>query len=158
MIFQSDVKNLFKLCDDKFAIMCVKHSHIPQSNAKKMDDREQTRYYRKNWSSFVLWNCEHEANRKLTPEKINFMSGSDLHAFNWLDDSEIGSLQFRYNYISGVSPPIPPGETPYVIHYSDGGPWMQECAEVPYAGKWIDEHNHMIENAETQAHAGKRAK
>lgn len=155
MIFLSDIKDLFKLCDERYAVMCVKHNHNPPANTNKMDGRVQLQYYRKNWSSFVLWNCEHSANRHLTPEKVNFMPGGDLHAFNWLDDSEIGSIQFRYNYISGVSPKMPPGETPYVIHFTDGGPWMSECKEVPYAMKWIDEYNRMIENAEGK-HLGKK--
>lgn len=150
MIFLSDVKDLFKLCDDRYAIMCVKHNHNPVPNTNKMDGRAQLQYYRKNWSSFVLWNCEHQANRRLTPEKINFMSGTDLHGFSWLDDNEIGSIQFRYNYISGISPKMPAGEAPYVIHYTDGGPWFEECRDVPYASKWVDEYNRMIENAENK--------
>lgn len=152
MIFQSDIKDLFKLCDDRYAVMCVKHNHHPATNTNKMDGRAQLHYYRKNWSSFVLWNCEHSANKHLTPEKVNFMAGADLHAFNWLDDSQIGSIPFLYNYISGVSPAIPISNgkqlNPLVIHYTEGGPWFEECRDVPFAGKWIDEYNRMIENAE----------
>lgn len=141
MIFLSDIKRLIALCDDRFAVMCVKHTHIPDTNAK-MDGREQLRYYRKNWSSFVLWNCSHEANRKISKENVNFMQGRDLHAFSWLQDSQIGGLPFSYNYISGVSPKMPAesGGRPDVIHYTNGGPWFPECADVPYAGVWIEEY------------------
>lgn len=144
MIFQSDVKDLFAMCDPKYAVMCVKHQHHPPQNSIKMDGRAQLQYYRKNWSSFILWNCGHTANKRLTPEKVNFMLGSDLHAFSWLEDDMIGGLPFRYNYISGISPKLPMfdkhQEVPYVIHYTEGGPWFDNCVDVPYAQLWIDEY------------------
>lgn len=144
MIFQSDIKDLFALCDDKYAVMCVKHQHQPPQNAVKMDGRAQLQYYRKNWSSFMLWNCGHTANKRLTPEKVNFMMGSDLHALSWLDDDLIGSLPFRYNYISGISPKMPmcdkKPELPYVIHFTEGGPWFDSCRHVPYADLWMQEY------------------
>lgn len=144
MIFTSDIKDLISLIDDKYAIMCVKHQHHPPQNSIKMDGRAQLQYYRKNWSSFTLWNCAHSANRRLTAERVNFMMGSDLHAFNWLDDDLIGSIPFRYNYISGISPQMPMNgkkpEVPFVIHYTEGGPWFDNCRDVPYADLWMTEY------------------
>lgn len=145
MIFMSDIKELFKLCDDKYAVMCVKHKHIPYEGSPKMDGRLQNSYHRKNWSSFVLWNCGHPSNKKLTKEKVNFMRGSDLHAFSWLNDYEIGSLPATYNYISGVSPKILTSAdckpvTPHHIHYTEGGPWFDECKDVPFGELWIAEY------------------
>lgn len=152
MIFQSDIKDLFALCDDRYAVMCVKHQHHPAQNIMKMDGRAQLQYYRKNWSSFVLWNCSHSSNRGLTPEKVNFMLGSDLHAFSWLDDELIGSLPFRYNYISGISPKMPMDgnkpQVPFVIHYTEGGPWFDTCKEVPYAELWTHEYEEWQREAE----------
>lgn len=139
MIFVSDIKKLFKLCDDKFAVMCVKHNHVPTDASIKMDSRLQTRYFRKNWSSFVLFNCGHPSNKKLTPEIVNTWDGSRLHAFEWLRDHEIGALPSSYNYISGVSPKLVDA-TPDVLHYTEGGPWFADCQEVPYAQMWLDEY------------------
>lgn len=139
MIFLSDIEKLFAIRDDKYAVMCVKHQHIPTS-AVKMDGREQLRYRRKNWSSFMLWNCAHPSNTRLTPEIVSFMKGSSLHAFSWLDDHMIGDLPYNYNYISGVSPKIQHGQMPAVIHYTEGGPWFDECKDVPYAGTWLEEY------------------
>lgn len=146
MVFLSDIAKLFSLCDDRFAVMCVKHSHIP-FKIEKMDGRLQTKYQRKNWSSFVLWNCGHQANKELTAEKVSFMKGYDLHSFSWLPEYLIGSLPYTYNYIPGVSPKLPPerGGMPDVIHYTDGGPWFDECKDVPYAGKWVEEYEHFQE-------------
>ena len=142
MLVLSDIKDLFSLADDKYAAMCVKHTHIPEKEGVKMDDRPQLRYHRKNWSSFVLWNCGHPANAALTKEAVGFMKGSDLHRFSWLDDKLIGSLPFSYNYIAGVSPQLPPerGARPDVIHFTDGGPWFEECKDIPYGQMWIDEY------------------
>lgn len=141
MVFLSDIQKLFDLCDDKYAVMCVKHNHKPEKNIK-MDGREQLRYYRKNWSSFVLWNCGHPANKALTDEKVSFMKGIDLHTFSWLQDQQIGALPETYNFISGVSPklPVERGGIPDVIHYTEGGPWFDECKDVPYAGTWVREY------------------
>lgn len=148
MIFLSDVKKLFELCDDRYAIMCVKHQYPQASETTKMDGRAQRFYYRKNWSSFVLWNCGHPANCDITPERVNFMHGKDLHAFSWLQDYQIGDLPYDYNYISGISPKLAPekGNRPMVIHYSDGGPWFEECTSVPYAKYWLDEYEDWQKN------------
>ncbi len=142
MLFLSDVKELFALCDDKYAVMCVKHKHVSKENASKMDGRLQLNYHRKNWSSFVLWNCAHPANKDLTKERVNYIPGRDLHAFAWLHEHEIGDLPFTYNYISGVSPklPIERGNRPDVIHYTEGGPWFDNCKDVPFSKWWTDDY------------------
>lgn len=146
MLFLSDVDKLVSLLDDKYAVMVVKHNHMVKRDETKMDGRAQLAYHRKNWSSFIAWNCGHEMNRQLTPEKINFMKGTDLHGFSWLPDNMIGELPFTYNYISGVSPKLSElvsaesGYRPDVIHYTEGGPWFDNCREVPYADLWLAEY------------------
>lgn len=146
MIFLSDIQKLFALADPKYAVMCVKHQHKVKHGDVKMDGRQQLSYHRKNWSSFVLWNCGHEANAVITPERVNFMTGGDLHAFSWLKDHEIGALPFSYNFISGISPPIGQRMMPAVIHYTEGGPWFPECENVPYAGLWTEEYEDWQKN------------
>lgn len=152
MVFLSDIRYLFKLCDERYAVMCVQHKHIPKEGGPKMDGRLQNIYHRKNWSSFVLWNCAHPSNKKLTKEKVNFMSGGDLHSFSWLKDHEIGALPSTYNYISGVSPRMPSMNgkciLPDVIHYTEGGPWFDECQEVPFADQWTDEFEEWCRSAD----------
>lgn len=150
MLFWSDIKKLFALLDDRYAVMCVKHNHVPLPNERKMDGREQLRYHRKNWTSFMAFHCGHPSNARLTPEWVNFAKGSDLHSLCWLKDHEIGDLPYSYNYISGVSPKLP-NEAGImgaidVIHYTEGGPWFEECQDVPFGQQWIDEHNHWSAN------------
>lgn len=151
MIFLSDIQKLADLFDPTFAVMCVKHNHKPKPQEMKMDGRQQLSYHRKNWSSFVAFNCAHRANRTLTEANVNFMTGSDLHAFSWLSDYEIGALPYSYNYIAGVSPKLPPekGSRPDVLHFSAGGPWFDECKDVPYAQMWTDEYECYQQNGGT---------
>lgn len=140
MLFQSDISALWALCDDKYAAMCVKHYYPKLENHVKMDNRQQRLYTRKNWSSFTLWNCGHPSNSVLTPERVSFLQGSELHSFCWLEEYQIGSLPYNYNFISGVSPKLVPETLPTVIHYSDGGPWFDNCHNVPYAELWTQEY------------------
>lgn len=142
MLFLTDIEKLFAMRDNKYAVMCVKHKQEIACDKLKMDGRVQLAYPRKNWSSFVLWNCGHPANKQLTQEKVSFATGAYLHAFEWLPEELIGSIPFTYNFISGVSPKLPPecGGRPYVVHYTEGGPWFENCRSVPYSQLWLDEY------------------
>lgn len=142
MLFLCDIKELFALCDDRYAVMVVKHSHIIKQDSEKMDGQKQQGYHRKNWSSFVLWNCSHPSNAKITKGYVNLSKGSDLHSFKWLSDDLIGNLPTTYNYINGISPKMPAstGYRPNVIHYTEGGPWFENYRNAPYAQLWLDEY------------------
>ena len=100
IIFLEDVQNLFDLADDQYAIMCAKHEYEVKESVK-MDNRVQTVYPRKNWSSVMLINCGHPSNAKLTTELVNTESGKFLHRFGWLEDHEIGSLSHTWNWLVG---------------------------------------------------------
>lgn len=150
MIFTTDIKKLLALKDDKYAVMVVKHNHVPKE-ATKMDDQPQGSYHRKNWSSFILWNCGHPANAKLSAEVVNTYPGRELHGFAWLKDSEIGTLGSEWNWIEGVSPVVEqiPGKQktlPSVIHYTTGGPWFPECQDCMYAEEWTQEYERFQED------------
>lgn len=126
MLFTCDIKELFREIDNTKAVMCVKHRHSPKER-EKMDGQPQAPYYRKNWSSFFLVNCGHPANKVLTPDYVNTRTGSELHAFSWLDDEHIGPLPYDYNWIKETSPVVS-GGLPKVIHYTTGGPWFDEVS------------------------------
>lgn len=132
-LFTADVAELFGLADDRYAAMCVKHEHAPRE-ATKMGGITQTAYHRKNWSSLVLWNCGHPANRALSQAVVSTWPGSALHAFVWLADERIGSLPWRWNWLAGVDPPL--GIVPAGIHYTLGVPTMPGCEKAPYADLW----------------------
>lgn len=152
MLFLSDIAKLWEFTNNpQYALLCVKHTHNPPANIQKMDGRLQQQYFRKNWSSFVLWNCAHEAHRQFTYESVNAMTGADLHAFKWVADHQIGDLPKTYNWISGISPklekdqrgrPVPPA----VVHYTEGGPWFKGYENIPLGDLWEREREHWIED------------
>ena len=132
-LFTKDVAELYNMRDDQYALMCVKHDYVPKDSVK-MDGQKQVAYPRKNWSSCILWNCGHESNQILTPQIVNSESGAFLHRFQWLDDREIGELPLEWNWLEGEYDK--PENPPAVIHYTNGGPWFEECQDVDYADLW----------------------
>ena len=137
IVFLENVDNLFALADDRYAVMCVQHEFNPKPGLK-MDGQVQTVYPRKNWSSMVLWNCEHPKNKILTPELLNEESPKFLHRFSWLDDNEIGELPLEYNWLVGWYKE-PQDGTPKILHYTEGGPWFDGYRDCEYGDDWKKE-------------------
>ncbi len=131
MLARADLAELFVQANQHYALMCVKHNYKPVASFK-MDGQVQTTYSRKNWSSVMLFNMAHPATGKLTIEMVNTLPGRDLHAFCWLDDSEIGSLDPAWNHLVGHSS----GEEPKLVHFTEGGPWLPEYSDAPYGAEW----------------------
>jgi len=123
---------LFELADPRYAVMCVKHEHKPDYQVK-MDGQAQTRYARKNWSSMMLFNCDHPANKKLTHEMVNTIPGRDLHRFCWLDDDQIGGLDPAWNYLVGHTKI---DHEPHLVHFTDGVPFMRGYENCEYADEY----------------------
>jgi lipopolysaccharide biosynthesis glycosyltransferase len=134
VVFLGDVAELFALTDDRCAVMVVKHQHNP-SETTKMDGQPQLAYYRKNWSSVILWNCDHPANMRLTLGMVNWWPGSCLHRFCWLKDEEIGSLPSEYNWLVNVEPK--PAE-PRIVHFTLGGPWLPGWTPKEHDEIWLE--------------------
>tara|TARA_Y100000741_G_scaffold191613_1_gene145881 strand:- start:97 stop:804 length:708 start_codon:yes stop_codon:yes gene_type:complete len=143
-LFFSDVANLFKDLDHNKAVYCVKHDYTPKER-HKMDGKQQTIYPRKNWSSFIVFNCSHPSNKKLNIDLVNSESGSYLHQFKWLKDSEIGGLDERWNWLEGWTSGHN-NKNPFAVHYTRGGPWFDEWKDVEFAKEWINERNLYLEN------------
>lgn len=140
MLAMVDFAQLFRGLDSSKAVYCVKHKHEPK-NTHKMDGQLQTFYARKNWSSFMVFNCEHESNKALTVEMVNSLPGRDLHRFCWLQDDEIGELDPSWNFLVGHSDPV---IQPKVIHWTNGGPWFKEYEGEPYSDQWRTERNRAV--------------
>ena len=132
MLLRDNLTRVFDGLDPSKAVYCVKHNHKPPIGLK-MDGQHQTQYARKNWSSFMLFNCEHEANNELTIDAINMLPGRDLHRFCWLDDSEIGELDPKWNFLVGHSDPA---IDPVNVHFTSGTPDMYGYESVAYADEW----------------------
>jgi len=138
-IFTSNVQELFDLYNDKYAVMVCKHDYTP-TNTIKMDGRVQTTYPKKNWSSLMLWNCNHPKNKILTPELINKETGKFLHRFEWLEEEDIGSIPINWNWLVGWYKE-PQNGKPKAIHYTEGGPWFEDYKNCEYADVWSNYKN-----------------
>ncbi len=132
MLCLGDIAELWALRDENKAVQVVKHRHECEEGLK-FQGMPQTPYGRKNWSSVMLFNCERC--RALTPEYVNTATGLELHQFRWLADGAIGDLPPEWNVLVGVQP-VP--ASPKVLHYTLGGPWFDDCLDMPESGRWLE--------------------
>ncbi|KAM1018452.1 hypothetical protein ACFX15_039334 [Malus domestica] len=139
-LYLVDIKELRDLTDDKYAIMCVQHEYTPKETTK-IDGAVQTVYPRKNWSSMVLYNCRHPKNKVLTPEVVNAQTDAFLHRFQWLEDEEIKSIPFTWNFLEGHNQVVEndPETFPKAIHYTRGGSWFEAWKGCEFADLWLNE-------------------
>ena len=134
MLFRANMVPAFEYAAQhpEKALFCVKHVHEPEPGIK-MDNQVQSRYARKNWSSVMIFNCEHPSNKKLTVDLINEVPGRDLHRFCWLKDEEIGALPPEWNYLVGHTVC---DEAPKIVHFTDGIPTMPGYENVEFADEF----------------------
>ncbi len=144
MIIRTDINELWALRDESKAVMCVHHNYKTKVSQKYLGSKNQD-YPRKNWSSVVLWNCGHPANKVVTPSFIQESTGAQLHRFTWLDDGLIGKLPIEWNWL-----PDEFGENSAakLLHYTLGTPCFHEFADTPMAADWHRER--MLTNYSTQ--------
>jgi len=118
--------------DPSKAVQVVKFNFNTTSTTK-MDNKIQSSYPMKLWSSLMMFNMGHPDNLKLTPEMVNSATGSFLHGFGWISSPDlIGEIPPQWNYVAGVTQ----GDEPAAIHYTEGGPWFPEYKECPFANEW----------------------
>ena len=137
MILTQDINNIIPYLDDTKAVMVVKHNQVVTEEIK-MDGQIQTVYPRKNWSSFMAFNCDHPANKTLSLNTINEQRGLWLHSFSWLSDDLIGELPNTWNWLVGVQDKP---EQPIVVHFTLGGPWFNDWDAKPHDEMWTNEYH-----------------
>ena len=135
-LFLTDIAIVLDEIDPNKAISVVKHDYRP-TDAVKMDGCIQHLYPRKNWSSFIVFNCSHPSVKALTPDVVNTAEPAYLHRFMWLADEEIGELNRGWNYLEGWYPNTIEGVK--AIHYTRGGPWFKHMENCGFAGEWLSE-------------------
>jgi len=139
MLMRDDIANLWQLRDDRYAVMVVKHHHVPRETVKFLGE-PQSKYEKKNWSSVILFN--NARCRALTPEYVNQASGLELHQFKWLgNDDLIGVLPDRWNHLVGYNPPRTDAA---LVHYTIGGPYFDAYRECEYSKEWFAEREAML--------------
>jgi len=151
MVLTTDIAELIAEIDPNKAVSCVQHDYTPPEGVK-MDGQQQLAYPRKNWSSMVVWNCAHPANKKVTKELVNDpeVTGAYLHRFSWLKDHYIGLLGPQWNwlvdwYVEGRD------GSPLLLHYTEGGPWFDNHQNCGYADVWNSYHSRYLHSIENNA-------
>jgi lipopolysaccharide biosynthesis glycosyltransferase len=141
MVCQADIAKLWALRDDKYAVQVVQHSYRTKHKRKYFGAKNED-YPRKNWSSLVLWNCEHSANRMLNPKAVSELSNSFLHRFQWLHDGEIGELPLDWNWLVME---YPENDHAALLHYTIGTPCFADFADCEMSVYWHIEHKNSQE-------------
>jgi hypothetical protein len=133
--WRGDVAGLMDYANPYYGAVVVKHDYKPKET-HKMDGKVQHQYPRKNWSSLILFNCEHLHIKAVTPELVNRESGMFLHQIRFLWDACIGELPIAYNYLEGwhTRNDCP---NPVAVHFTRGGPWFRDYVDVEYGDEWM---------------------
>ena len=113
-------------------VWCCMHDYTPK-HAVKMDGQPNAAYPRKNWSSFMVFDCARCT--MLTPEYVNSATPAQLHRFEWAGDS-VGGLPLEWNWLVGEYPPNPDAK---ILHYTEGGPWFKETVDCDHRNDWLAE-------------------
>lgn len=140
MLCRTDIDDLWALRDDKYAVQVVKHEYKTKQAEKYLGAKNED-YPRKNWSSVILFNCEHPSNACLTPEFVSAHDGAFLHRFAWLEDSEIGRLPLAWNWLVTE---YNKDDEANLVHFTLGTPCFREYATCDYADEWYSELRSML--------------
>ena len=147
MLLREDIDKLWELRDESKAVQCVHHDYKTRMTTKYLGAVNEN-YPRKNWSSVVMWNCSHPANKMITPGVVQASSGAFLHRFMWLTDDLIGELPIEWNWLPDELGANPDAK---LLHYTLGTPCFHDFALTPMADEWHRER--MLTNNCVQTHA-----
>jgi hypothetical protein len=137
-LWLKDPSEIIMNYDKNIAVYCVQHNYTQCNGKLKMDGQQQEWYPRKNWSSLMLFNCEHPSIIiNLTPENINTKSPSWLHRMEWCDDNMIGNIDIKYNYLVDYYNDMEINDIG-ALHFTDGGPWHPLYRNVTYGDIWLE--------------------
>ncbi len=139
MVCRVDIREIWQEIEAQSgkAVWCCQHDYIPKG-LTKFNGNEQTKYPRKNWSSFMVFanaKCE-----QLTPSYVNTATGLELHRLLWTNDEQIGSLQLSWNWLVGE---YEQNADAKVLHYTNGTPCFVDYAYCDHADVWWDEFKAM---------------
>lgn len=134
MLCRVDIAELWdEILESEEAVLCCQHSYTPSANTKFLGN-PQTAYPRKNWSSFMVFDCTRC--RALTPDYVNTATGLELHRMLWMDNKPIGALPLEWNWLVGE---YEKNYNANILHYTLGGPWFAETAHCDHADEWRQE-------------------
>ena len=141
MVCRENLAKLWDLRDHQKAVQVVKHDYKTKATTKYLGNKNEN-YPRKNWSSVILWNCEHPKHQILTPEFIQSQTGAFLHRFSWLSDDEIGELNPEWNWLAVEYEDNPNAK---LIHYTLGTPCFKAYQSTSMSSDWHKVYKNVLQ-------------
>lgn len=126
MIVRGDIKELFDMADDRYAVMVVK-------NRQRFE-----------WPSLMLFNnakCQ-----ALTPE---YIQTGEPNLLQW---GEVGELPKEWNHCVGYDAPNPEAK---LVHYTMGIPCFEEVKALEHGDSWKQELQSAVSTVPWDAIMGK---
>jgi lipopolysaccharide biosynthesis glycosyltransferase len=136
MLCKADISELWALRNPYCPVQVVKHDYKtkwPRKYLGTQMEADNRDFDRKNWSSVMLINCMHMSWRQMTPEKVQAMSGEELHRFSWMEDRDIGELPVEFNWLADE---YGPNRDAKILHWTAGVPLMKAHANVAHAADY----------------------
>lgn len=113
-------------------VSCVQHPKMEVACTKFRGNKNEW-YYRKWWSSMMVFNCEHyDVVENLTLENVNSKSPAWLHRMQWA--SSIGRIPREYNHLVRY---YDYDKSAVAIHFTEGTPMYREYRNDDYADEWL---------------------
>ena len=140
MLALGDISTVLEDIDEKHAVSVVQHDYESKVKVKYLGNKQYS-YPRKNWSSFIVWNCAHASNNVVNPGFIGEAEAATLHRFLWLKDKEIGELAVKWNWLVGEYDN--PKEDIKVLHWTLGGPYFNDYSNTEFSDEWRREFESM---------------
>lgn len=144
-MFLRPITEMLHAINPNKVVSVVKHDFSRIEEGEKMDGMAQQRYFRKLWSSLMVFNMGHEDIFLFnTAHDPNHASGSRLHGFLALEDHQIGEIAEGWNYIPGHSVSM---RAPQAVHWSLGGPWMDGYRDSAFGHLWRQRYRDVVTDA-----------
>lgn len=140
MLCRADIAELWALRDLYMAVQCVQHAYKTHAPRKYLGSPNND-YLCKNWSSLMLINCAHMAWRQMTPQRIEKMTGEELHRFKFIPRDRVGQLPPEWNWLANELPYHPEAK---LVHFTIGTPGFTEYSDCDYANEWHNASSQVI--------------
>ena len=140
MLALGDISKVLNDIDESHAVSVVKHDYESKVKVKYLGNKQYS-YPRKNWSSFIVWNCAHPSNNAVNLDFIGDADAATLHRFLWLKDEEIGELSVKWNWLVGEYDN--PTEDIKILHWTLGGPYFDDYSNTEFSDEWRKEFQSM---------------
>lgn len=143
MLLTRSVEEVFSMAVGDYPVWVVQNNFTPKV-FNKMDNRTQVAYPKKGWMSFALFNCGHLLCKNLTPSLVNCAPIPYLNEMQWCV-GDIGELPKAWNHLvryhnapeeDAKTLVTPTAMTPANIHFTLGGPWLEDQPDQDYDNLW----------------------